>query len=109
MAFIVAMVSQKSGVGKSTPARLLVCEFAAHAGTSRLVIWTSQATSFQWRTRRLQNKIERNVPVEQFGSGLYGGVGQWRGPRREASALIWHTQPFGRGSAFHGPLHIGPC
>jgi len=69
MAFIVAMVSQKGGVGKSTLARLLVCEFAAQGWNVKIGdLDISQATSFQWRTRRLQNKIEPDVPVEQFGS-----------------------------------------
>jgi chromosome partitioning protein len=69
MALIVAMVSQKGGVGKSTLARLLACEFAGQGWNVKIGdLDISQATSFQWRTRRLQNKIEPDVPVEQFGS-----------------------------------------
>jgi chromosome partitioning protein len=69
MAFIIAMVSQKGGVGKSTLARLLAREFAAQGWNVKICdLDISQATSFQWRTRRLQNQIEPDVPVEQFGS-----------------------------------------
>jgi chromosome partitioning protein len=69
MAFIVAMVSQKGGVGKSTLARLLACEFAAQGWNVKIGdLDISQSTSFQWRTRRLQSKIEPDVPVEQFGT-----------------------------------------
>jgi Mrp family chromosome partitioning ATPase len=69
MAFIVSMVSQKGGVGKSTLARLLAREFAAQGWNVKIGdLDISQGTSFQWRTRRLQNKIEPDVPVEQFGT-----------------------------------------
>lgn len=69
MAFIVAMVSQKGGVGKSTLARLLAREFAAQEWRVKIAdLDISQGTSFQWRSRRLENRIEPDVPVEQFGS-----------------------------------------
>src|SRR5271165_5168227 len=69
MALIVAMVSQKGGVGKSTLARLLATAFAALSWVVKIAdLDISQATSFQWRTRRLQNNIEPDVPVEQFAS-----------------------------------------
>src|SRR4051812_39352373 len=69
MAFIIAMVSQKGGVGKSTLARLLAREFAALGWNVKIAdLDISQSTSFKWRTRRLQNGVEPDVPVEQFGS-----------------------------------------
>jgi chromosome partitioning protein len=69
MSLIVGAVSQKGGVGKSTLARILACEFAAQGWNVKIAdLDISQATSFQWRTRRLQNKVEPDVPVEQFGS-----------------------------------------
>ena len=69
MAFIVAMVSQKGGVGKSTLARLLAREFAALGWNVKIAdLDISQSTSFKWRTRRLQNAVEPDVPVEQFGN-----------------------------------------
>jgi chromosome partitioning protein len=69
MTFIVAMVSQKGGVGKSTLARILATVFAGLGWNVKIGdLDISQATSFTWRTRRLQNNIEPDVPVEQFGS-----------------------------------------
>lgn len=69
MAIIVSMLSQKGGVGKSTLARILACEFAGQSWNVKIGdLDISQATSFQWRSRRLQNNIEPDVPVEQFGS-----------------------------------------
>src|ERR1039458_9868080 len=69
MALIVAMVSQKGGVGKSTLSRLLACAFAGLGWNVKIGdLDIKQSTSFQWRTRRLQNKLEPDVPVEQFGS-----------------------------------------
>jgi chromosome partitioning protein len=56
MAFVVAMVSQKGGVGKSTLARLLAREFAAQEWNVKIGdLDISQGASFQWRARRLQN------------------------------------------------------
>jgi chromosome partitioning protein len=69
MAFLVAMVSQKGGVGKSTLARLLAREFAAQQWNVKICdLDISQGTSFLWRGRRLQSGIQPDVPVEQFGS-----------------------------------------
>ena len=68
MAIIVGMVSQKGGVGKSTLARLLAREFAAQDWRVKIAdLDLSQATSFQWRARRLAHEIEPDIPVEQFG------------------------------------------
>jgi chromosome partitioning protein len=67
MPFMVAMVSQKGGVGKSTLARLLAREFAAQQWRVKIAdLDLSQATSFQWRSRRLAHGIEPDVAVEQF-------------------------------------------
>jgi chromosome partitioning protein len=69
MSVVVAMVSQKGGVGKSTLARLLAREFAAQEWNVKIAdLDISQGTSFQWRARRLESQIEPDVPVEQFGS-----------------------------------------
>ena len=69
MPLIIAMCSQKGGVGKSTCARLLAREFAAQDWSVKIAdLDISQGTSFQWRTRRLEGAIEPDVPVEQFGS-----------------------------------------
>lgn len=69
MAFIVSIVSQKGGVGKSTLARLLAREFAAQGWNVKIAdLDISQGTSFEWRMRRLQGKIEPDIAVEQFGN-----------------------------------------
>lgn len=68
MAIIIGVVSQKGGVGKSTIARLVAREFAAQAWRVKIGdLDISQATSFKWRARRLQNQLEPDVPIEQFG------------------------------------------
>ncbi len=68
MAILVAMVSQKGGVGKSTLARLLGREFAAQDWRVKIAdLDISQGTSFQWRSRRLEHQIEPDIAVEQFG------------------------------------------
>jgi chromosome partitioning protein len=68
MAILVGMVSQKGGVGKSTLARLLAREFAAQSWRVKIAdLDISQGTSFQWRTRRLEQQIEPDIAVEQFG------------------------------------------
>ena len=69
MTVIVGFGSQKGGVGKSTLARLLAREFSAQEWNVKIAdLDISQGTSFQWRARRLESKIEPDVPVEQFGS-----------------------------------------
>ena len=68
MAIVVGIISQKGGVGKSTLARLVAREFAAQDWRVELGdLDISQATSFKWRTRQLQNALEPDVPIEQFG------------------------------------------
>jgi len=68
LAILVAMVSQKGGVGKSTLARLLGREFAAQDWRVKIAdLDISQGTSFQWRSRRLEHQIEPDIAVEQFG------------------------------------------
>jgi len=68
MAMIVGIVSQKSGVGKSTVARLIAREFAAQDWQVKIAdLDISQATSFHWRSRRLQRNLEPDISVEQYG------------------------------------------
>src|SRR3954452_18354372 len=68
MGIVTGGVSQKGGVGKSTNARMIAREFAAQDWRVKIGdLDISQATSFKWRTRRLQNAIEPDVPIEQFG------------------------------------------
>ena len=68
MAIVLGIVSQKGGVGKSTLARLLAREFAAQQWRVKIAdVDLSQATSFQWRSRRLEHQVQPDIPVEQFG------------------------------------------
>jgi chromosome partitioning protein len=68
MAMIVGIVSQKGGVGKSTLARLIAREFAAQDWQVKIAdLDISQATSFHWRSRRLQRALEPDISVEQYG------------------------------------------
>ncbi|MDP6514594.1 MAG: ParA family protein [SAR202 cluster bacterium] len=65
---MIGTVSQKGGVGKSTIARLIAREFAAQKWSVKIAdLDISQATSFRWRSRRLEIGIKPDVPVEQYG------------------------------------------
>jgi len=69
MALVVAFVSQKGGVGKSTLARALARE--ASAGGLRVKVAdldTQQGTSVDWHRLRLGAGIEPTVSVEAFGT-----------------------------------------
>src|SRR4051794_1458820 len=68
MGIVIGVVSQKGGVGKSTIARMIAREFAAQGWRVKIGdLDISQATSFKWRTRRLQSAVEPDVSIEQFG------------------------------------------
>jgi chromosome partitioning protein len=68
MAFIIGVVSQKGGVGKSTIARLIAREMAAQEWQVKIAdLDVSQATTYDWRSRRLAQAIAPDVAVEQFG------------------------------------------
>ncbi len=67
MSTIIAFVSQKGGVGKSTLARALGREAAASGLTVKIAdLDTQQATSVDWYRLRLDADIEPVVPVELF-------------------------------------------
>ena len=69
MVSIVAFVSQKGGVGKSTLSRALARE-AAQAGLNVKLadLDTQQGTSVDWHRQRLAAGIEPTVSVESFGT-----------------------------------------
>ena len=68
---VIAFVSQKGGVGKSTLARALAREAAA-GGLSVLVgdLDVQQQTAFRWSERRAAAGLEPVVPVRVFKSSL---------------------------------------
>lgn len=69
MALVIAVVSQKGGVGKSIIARVIAREYA-HAGWEVKIadLDTYQGTSHDWHMRRLQHDLKPNVAVERFRS-----------------------------------------
>lgn len=67
MTLVIGVVSQKGGVGKSTMARLIACEYAANEWEVKIAdMDLSQGTTTNWNRRRLQNEFEPRVAVEQF-------------------------------------------
>jgi chromosome partitioning protein len=69
MGTVVAFVSQKGGVGKSTLARALAREAAAGGLSVKLAdLDTQQGTSLDWQRARLAASIEPIVSVEPFGN-----------------------------------------
>ena len=67
MTYIIGIVSQKGGVGKSTLARLLAREVAAGGATVKIAdLDIQQGTSFKWASRRAANGITPEVRVEMF-------------------------------------------
>ena len=69
MPVIIAVVSQKGGIGKSTLSRLIAREYANAGWAVKIAdLDVSQGTSFHWQGRRLQNDIQPVIPVERFGT-----------------------------------------
>ncbi|MDF1482031.1 ParA family protein [Extensimonas sp. H3M7-6] len=67
MASVIAFVSQKGGVGKSTLARALAREAAAGGLRVKVAdLDTQQGTSVDWHRQRLSQGIEPVVSVEAF-------------------------------------------
>ena len=67
MAYIIGVVSQKGGVGKSTISRLIAREYASAEWEVLLAdMDISQATSFSWNSRRLEAGLEPEIQVMQF-------------------------------------------
>ena len=67
MALIIALVSQKGGVGKSTLARALAREATVNGLRVKLAdLDTQQGTSGNWHRRRLEAGIEPTFSVEAF-------------------------------------------
>lgn len=67
MAAVIAFVSQKGGVGKSTLARALARESAAGGLKTKIAdLDTQQGTSVDWNRTRMDAGIEPSVSVESF-------------------------------------------
>lgn len=70
MAYKIAVVSQKGGVGKSTIARMIATQFAGFDGGDWNVkiadMDISQGTSFHWMKRRAESGKEPIVRVENY-------------------------------------------
>ncbi|KTR03354.1 hypothetical protein NS365_18615 [Aureimonas ureilytica] len=69
MAYIISVVAQKGGCGKSTVARLVAAEFSRMPGNWDVKIAdmdVSQATSFAWMQRRHKNKHTPEIRVEAY-------------------------------------------
>lgn len=69
MSYIIGMISQKGGAGKSTLARLLACELAKDGFTVKIAdLDTQQRTCTEWATDRAEAKIEPEIQVQPFGA-----------------------------------------
>ena len=69
MSLKIGIISQKGGVGKSTLARMIACEYASAGWQVKIAdLDTSQGTSYQWNSRRLAHNVEPVIAVEQFAS-----------------------------------------
>lgn len=67
MTYIIGMISQKGGVGKSTLARMMAREFAA-AGMSVKIgdLDTQQQTCTNWGGRRAESALSPEIEVQSF-------------------------------------------
>jgi chromosome partitioning protein len=64
---IIALISQKGGVGKSALARLLAVEFQRAGWSVKIAdLDTKQGTSTKWKARRDRANIQPEIPVEKF-------------------------------------------
>lgn len=69
MTYIVGMVSQKGGVGKSTLARMMAREFVAGGLSTKIAdLDTQQQTCTNWAGRRAENGVEPEIQVQSFPS-----------------------------------------
>ncbi len=69
MGYIVGVVSQKGGVGKSTLARAIATTYALAGWNVKVAdLDINQASSFSWLQRRLARDIKPVVAVQRFGT-----------------------------------------
>jgi chromosome partitioning protein len=64
---IIALVSQKGGVGKSALARVLAVEYVRAGWNVKIGdLDTKQGTATRWKVRRDQANIQPEIPVEKY-------------------------------------------
>ena len=69
MGYIIGMISQKGGVGKSTLARMMVREFAEGGMSVKIAdLDTQQQTCTHWAGRRAENGVTPEIQVQGFAS-----------------------------------------
>lgn len=67
MTYIIGMISQKGGVGKSTLARMMVREFVSGGMTAKIAdLDTQQQTCTYWAGRRAENAVTPEIQVQSF-------------------------------------------
>jgi chromosome partitioning protein len=67
MTYIIGMVSQKGGVGKSTLARMMAREFVAGGLTTKIAdLDTQQQTCTHWAGRRAEGGVTPELQVQSF-------------------------------------------
>lgn len=69
MTYIIGMISQKGGVGKSTLARMMAREFVSGGLSTKIAdLDTQQQTCTYWAGRRAENRVEPEIQVQSFAS-----------------------------------------
>ena len=69
MTYVIGMVSQKGGVGKSTLARMMAREFVTGGLSAKVAdLDTQQQTCTNWAGRRAENRIAPEIQVQSFAS-----------------------------------------
>lgn len=67
MTYIIGMVSQKGGVGKSTLARMMAREFVAGGLATKIAdLDTQQQTCTHWAGRRAESGVTPEIQVQSF-------------------------------------------
>lgn len=69
MTYVIGMVSQKGGVGKSTLARMMLREFVSGGMSAKIAdLDTQQQTCTNWAGRRAENALAPEIQVQSFAS-----------------------------------------
>lgn len=64
---IIAVISQKGGVGKSAISRTLAVEYAKSGWSVKIAdLDTGQGSTTNWKARRDQNGLKPEIPVEKY-------------------------------------------